>query len=386
MKKILVAFASLVWAGFAVAGEYHVNDKLKCSQCHTMHAARSHSLSSGAVDARYPAAAQGTGHEFLLTYSSINMTCLACHDGAAGPDVFGSAATMTRSAGALNAVAGSQPGHTTGNAGDTAATAYDTWMGHTLGVLNPTIPGNNPVTTITGEFGCNNCHSVHGSASFRNLSAASGTAVTYIIAAAFDPNYDVTVVGTSTTTPGAVNSDATKDVIFGKGGTLASFRGTVAPPAANMNAFCAKCHGQFHGDKADATNGVKASDGTIVRHPVADAAGTFSDYAATNLMTGAQTDIVRPLWTSGQTSFQVGCLTCHKGHGNARGYGLVYPGPVTEGATYGANATAPGNAAIVDYEQGDGAIDSRGSYPIRNLCATCHRQSRARRSAIAGTP
>ena len=392
MKKLLVAFASLVWAGFAVAGEYHVNDTLKCSQCHTMHAARSHGFNAGTADSLYPVTAQGTGHEFLLTFPTINQTCLACHDGNAFiPDVLGATpGAANRSGGALNLVPGTQGGHTAGNAADAAATPYAEWMGHTLGLTNWVAPGQDTATATATEFGCNNCHGVHGRASYRNLSAASTVAgvvsvISFTNAAAIDPTYDVTVL--------AEGSTRTQDIKFAMGAGRTSFRGVPTPPVAGMNGHCARCHGKFHGATGDAATGITDATGNVVRHPVADAAGGMVDFAASNLIGGAQTDLVRPLWVAGLASFQVGCLTCHKGHGNARGFGLLYPGPVTEGTTYTGTtnqATQPGNAAILDYEQGDAAIQNPGesyaAYPIRNLCATCHRQSRSRLTEIPGTP
>ena len=388
MKKLLVAFASLVWASFAVAGEFHINDTLQCSQCHTMHASRQHEFNSGTVDSLYPLSAQGAGWQFLLTFSTINETCLACHNGNAHiPDVLGSTlGAVNRSGGALNIVPGTAGSNRAGNADDAAKTPYAEWMGHTLGLANWVAPGGENLIPEPTQFGCANCHGVHGRISFRNLQAPGGTAVTFTNAAAIDPTYDVTVL--------IEGSTSTQNIKFGMGAGLASFRGLANPPAAGMNAFCATCHGKFHGATGSRLDGTTQSGvAGFVRHPVADAAGGMTNDSVDNLIGGAQTDLVRPLWNVGLASFQVGCLTCHKGHGNARGFGLVYPGPVTEGTTYtGASnqATQPGNAAILDYEQGDAAIQDPGmpwaAYPIRNLCATCHGQSRTRRVLIPGTP
>lgn len=384
MKKLAFAIASLAWVGFASAGDYHVNDVLKCSQCHTMHASRTHSLSNGSADANFPVADQtGVGNDKLLTYSTVNLTCLACHDGSHFPDVLGADANVVwdRSAGALNAVStglgksGSVGTHSAGNAKD--GTAYADWMGHTMGALASVVPPGMPSADATAwtadgsEFNCSDCHAVHGSVSYRNLGNSHGRAakaalapVTYTEGASLDATFDVNIL--DSTAP-----MSTKSVVFGKG-AAGTFKGVASSPAG-MNQFCAGCHGNFHGD----TN-IKDGAGAFIKHPT-----TGVNYAATNLIGGAQTALTRPLWAdAAQTSFDVGCLTCHKGHGNARGYGLLYPGPMTEGTTYTGStnkATLAGNAAIVDYENGDGAKDSRGSYPIRNLCATCHSQSRTLR-------
>ncbi len=388
MKKILVAVAALGYAGLAVAGEFHVNDSLRCSQCHTMHASRQHGLNTSVADSSYPLSAQGTGHETLLLFPTVNATCLACHDGNSHiADVFGADAggTWNRSAGALNAPAGAVPGHSAaGNANDALATAYDTFMGHTLTSMAPP-PGYVGTWTPPAEgFRCSNCHSVHGSKAFRNLGAglgnnATSSTVTYTIAAALDVNYDVTILGTE-------NSFRTQDVRFGLGGNVANWKGITLSPPAGMNTHCANCHGRFHGRDGDATNGITDSAGNFVRHPVADPAGNGTmDIAATNLIPGAQMDLTRPLWVdNAQTSLTVGCLTCHKGHGNARGFALLYPGAMQEGTAYtGADSLAHLVGPVQDYEQGDGALldagQSYASYPIRNLCATCHSQSRTLR-------
>jgi hypothetical protein len=357
MKKIVIAVAVLAWSGLAVAGEYHNYDSLKCSQCHTMHASRQHELNSAKEDQGYLIANQGNPKPSLLLAGSVNETCLSCHDGAKGPDVFGSAASAgLRSAGALN---GTVVGHTLGTAGDVAATAYADWMGHTMGakVVPPGYTGTG--NWATEEFECSDCHSVHGSTAFRNLGkrgraiAAVSPVISYQMGGAFDPAYDVNIATVG-------NSDATADITFGNGG-VANFKGAATTPTNNMNVFCAGCHGNFHGE----VNGVN-------RHPVGDLAGTMS---TTGTIGADALKLVRPIFLdAGKASFAVSCLTCHKGHGNARGYGLVYPG-VTPATVMNTKDTS---APVTDYEQGDALGTTRG-YPIRNLCITCHSQGRTKR-------
>src|SRR6266508_2184357 len=118
MKKILVAIGALVWTGAAFAGDFHYGSSLRCSQCHTMHASRSHGFNtagSAGIDAEgLLQVTTGVANPNLLIQLGTNATCLACHDnGSLAPDVLGAAVTAFgdsaaghRSAGALNAAVG----------------------------------------------------------------------------------------------------------------------------------------------------------------------------------------------------------------------------------------------------------------------------------------
>jgi cytochrome c553 len=182
--------------------------------------------------------------------------------------------------------------------------------------------------------------------------------------AAQGPTYNSTRSGTPTT-------DGTKDVtIKAAGRTYATANVTFGIGSANttakngMNAYCAVCHGNFHGSSntVDQIGGVD-----FVRHPTsavqrADSSGLYNYGTASD-----QTSLVRPAWVTveGQ-AYEAACLSCHKGHGNARGYALIYPN----------NTAAPAN-----YEEGDGTAVDLGDgaglqFPLRNLCITCHPMGR----------
>jgi hypothetical protein len=384
MKKLLVAVAAFAWSSAAVAGDYHIAQTLRCSQCHTMHASRQHQINGSGADAEYPIAAQGNPNRKLLIQDGTNETCLACHDAkAAIPDILGAndsaatfATTNARSAGALNGLVGS---HTPGTATDAAGTAYADWMGHTLGSDLPP-PGFVGIYEPTPQenFNCANCHAVHGSSAYRNLGRSQYMGLEGTVASAtnpfinvgptynakpstaarpstaFDPAKDVTI-GVAT------RSYKTADVTFGVG-TDSVVQG------AGMNGYCAVCHGNFHsdGNTRDQIGGID-----FVRHPTSGVkrlVGTNNGLLASGGET-AQYGLVRPSWAAapGITSeFQAACLSCHKGHGNARGYGLIYPSNV---------------GTVSDFEQGDAALvdlgDGSGSqYPIRSLCITCHPMGR----------
>jgi hypothetical protein len=380
MKKLLVAVALLSLTVTARAGDYHKKETLRCSQCHTMHASRQHQLNGAAADTEYPLADQNVPHRKLLIQNGTNETCLACHDGkAAIPDVLGANAsaaafstTNARSAGALN---GAVASHTPGTATDAQTTPYADWMGHTLGtdVAPPGFVGIYEPTPVE-NFNCANCHAVHGSGAYRNLGLSPymglegmpfgyGLGNPFELAGptynpkafnaaravtTFDATRDVSILS-------ADRSYQTKQVVFGAG----------SPVVGGMNAYCAVCHGNFHGD---ANTRDLVSGTAFVRHPTTGITRLGADNSLLSGFAGtAETDVVRPAWAQAPATtsdFQVACLTCHKGHGNARGYGLVYPG---------------NTGTVADFEQGDAApvdLGDGAQYPLRNLCITCHPMGR----------
>ncbi len=368
MKKLLVAIATLACAGNTYAGDFHVSSTLRCSQCHTMHASRQHQLNAAGEDLDFPLAAQGNPQRNLLIQDGTNATCLACHDNAAAyPDVLGantgSVDVNLRSAGALN-----------GSIGTNDPLVFADFMGHTLGSADAP-PGWIGIYEPSPQenFNCANCHAVHGSAAYRNLglSPYMGTPnhahdATNPFASA-GPTYnaqDLTTGLRATTV-----NNGTLDVVIGTDArnyatTAVTFGiGSSNTTATNgMNAYCAVCHGNFHGDAntRDLIGGVD-----FVRHPTSGVqrADTTLLYQNDTSHPGMvdQTALVRPAWVTGPNgAFEAACLTCHKGHGNARGYALLYP---------------EHTAAPADFENGD-ALAVSGEYPIRNLCITCHPMGR----------
>jgi len=366
MKKLLVAIATLTCAGSTYAGDFHISSTLRCSQCHTMHASRQHQLNGAAVDADYPLAAQGLPQRNLLIQDGTNATCLACHDNAAAyPDVLGlstgSVAQGVRSAGALSGTVGS---HTPGG-------TYADYMGHTLGSADAP-PGWVGIYEPSPQenFNCANCHAVHGSAAYRNLGLSQymGTpnhahdATNPFLAAG--PTYNAQDIAAGTRPAGIVNN-GTLDVTIGTDArNYATSAVTFGIGSANttakngMNAYCAVCHGNFHGD-ANTRDLIGGID--FVRHPTSavqrvDTSLLYNYGGATD-----QTALVRPAWVTGPNgAYEAACLSCHKGHGNARGYALLYP----------EHTAAPAN-----FEDGDAAAVA-GEFPIRNLCITCHPMGR----------
>lgn len=352
MKKLTVAAAVLVWSGAAFAGDYHQSSTLKCSECHTMHASRAHGLQSANAGDDLGWAAPAFPNDKLLIQAGVNVTCLACHDAQTdAPDVFaenqaGSPAFNARSAGALS---GTVTGHTN--------TGYETWMGHTLGDMAAP-PGFTGATWDPGldGFHCGNCHSIHGSAYFRNLGGTNAGTAAQKASGAFTgigPAYNALVAGARVAGASddvfinapAATEYATNNVKF--------LIGTGA-----MNKYCAVCHGDFHNVAGNNQNTVGATG--FIRHPTSGVGlGSTTALPATpEALNGAI--LARPAYNAvvAPTGAEAACLSCHKGHGNQRGYGLVYPNLA---------------AADTDLENGNTAADAvTGLYPIRNLCTVCH--------------
>jgi len=401
MRKIHVAIAALAFAGIAQAGEYHRLAQLRCSDCHTMHFSRQHAFDSTSADPGW-AVHSATPNNQLLIEGGVNTTCLACHDDSAnGPDVLeanvgGYVAAGTRSAGHLN----------------DAGTA-DEFEGHSLDATAtpPGFPWTAGVAWAGLPMECENCHAVHGSRAYRNLglgrvaisqgflSSGGATAQTFnnvgptytftATAGAVDPNYDVTIESNSAGGPlngTSANTYETAKIKFGKGAgnpTDGYFTGSSyvaqgvsqkTPVVNGMNEYCAKCHGAFHGS-ANTLGTVVGTTQHYIRHPTTGVVRASNTLFTTGAFTGvvgldpaqamdsADGAVVRAVFTAaGKDTWEVGCLTCHKGHGNSRPYGLILPDH---------------QGAVADYENGDAAALPDGSYSVRNLCVTCHSMGRS---------
>jgi hypothetical protein len=345
MKKVLLAIAAFAWAGAASAGDYHIGRTLRCSQCHTMHASRSHGFNQLAIETGHLTVTTGAANPNLLIQAGTNATCLACHnDASKAPDVLGldpvgfvPAEQGKRSAGALNGGAGA----------NVADASYQDWMGHTIGSgdLPPGVVGFAFTANTDEGFNCAQCHKVHGSAAYRNLGVTGNANFPSYNARA---NYGAgsrASVAFNGANDVSIGVDArtydTQNVKFGVG-------------TGGMNKYCAACHGYFH----DGANTVATNGTDFIRHPTSGVTRVGSGELATN----AQLDVVRPAWaaTVGSGNFEAACLSCHKGHGNQRGYGLIYPDPAV---------------GTIDYENGSAAVPvGDNQYPLRNLCSTCHEE------------
>lgn len=365
MKKILFGLAIMSYAGVAFAGEYHSGAQLVCSDCHTMHDSRSHSFNSfsdqfvGGLGTRDFATQPSVGHHYLLVQSTVEGTCLACHNGQTfAPDVFAAATAQTttvtgglttpdkRSAGAIDEAGATIDGYTED-------------MGHSMGakVLPPGYNNTDVWTGATAEgFHCADCHTPHGNGAYRNLvnkysrlaspatTLVAPTPPTYAKATAQDLTKDVTILATA-------NSYDTDKVAFGN---------AVAGTPSKLNQLCAWCHGNFHGA------GTVDANSVVIRHPT-DATLSSAAHGAA-VADGPQFTVVRPIRSATDaagfvTNAEVACVSCHKAHGNGRGFALVYPNFV-DALISGTSGTF---TADVNLENGSDA-----TVGVRSLCVSCH--------------
>jgi hypothetical protein len=398
-RKLLVCLAILAAAALpAFAGEWHSGNNNVCTDCHTMHFSQQHNWDSNAVPANTPAAngnwLGGTGPNAFLLKLPVNQLCASCHDGQSfAPDVimanFNPApALQGRSAGALNEQTGS-------------VAPYDTWKGHSLGSTSVppgwntaavNVPGN--YYDNTGGLECTCCHAQHGPpTAYRNLGSysAGGAATpirpTYAITTTFtgatpcnngaNAPCDVWVNIASPYTPNS-GSAATFNPYYDSGNVIfyrtnpASPTGATTVSSNRMDTFCGSCHGDFHGQTGDANIGGgvlpgPAADG-FLRHPtsgqVIGSASAGGHSSLTRYV--AQPGFRAKVYTTDFAAFSdatPGCVSCHKGHGNANPFGLIF---TSHSGNPGFSATYP--------EEGNWDITQPYQQGYRNLCGQCHGQ------------
>ena len=329
MKRLIVI--PLLLAGMAtvaMAGDYHRQLTLVCSDCHIMHYSQSHGYTPGG--SVFPVPEAGGPFAALLRAEDVNKTCLACHNGQSwAPDVFGDniLAGTNRLAGGLNA----KSGH--GLANDAG---YDEIDGHTL-YETALPPGSAGTAYVPGAEGleCSNCHSVHGSVSYRNLQLRgifAGDTVSYAVG----------------------SNDLTKDVFerSARAYTVADVDYNEPDVSGSRYAqWCKTCHVEFHGAITDANMG----DGTDwKRHPQSTVNISVSSATSRWRVNTNHVKVMdsQGLWlgTGTNTTLTPSCMSCHKAHGNKNAFGLIF-------------MSGTGTRS----EEGDGGV-------YKDLCRQCHSQ------------
>ncbi len=345
---VLVLCLVLFTGGPAIGGDYHKGSTLICSDCHTMHSEQDHGYNANGGGIYTPIGGSGP-YEYLLR-NEINDLCLTCHDGGTfAPDVLeDNAGSYVREAGALNR---------------DGIAPYYTSDGHTLGSTD-TAHGGIWAPDPTHGLTCVDCHHPHGdggptvSNPYRNLHPEAGGNALFN-----PPSY---AVGTNDTTKDVFERSAASydvaDVDFNEPDQTKSAMGN----------WCGACHASFHGGPGS-TNVGGSSTGQFDRHPTAGVdigaiSGGHSSKTvfATGTRSGAgpgpKVNWVKVMTASGDwkpdtpaevTDHTPTCVTCHKGHGNQRAFGLIYMNPLSGAVT----------------EEGTAS----GTY--RNLCAQCHTQA-----------
>jgi hypothetical protein len=357
--------ALAVLANVAMAGDYHVGRLLICSDCHTAHASMQHGFASDADTT----GVGPTPYEKLLRGETVNNACLGCHDGKAGiPDVLQAPTDLPpngRSAGALNVPNG-------GLHGKTQVAPYSQGDGHTLwstdvppGYVAPADP-DPPLVGAEG-LECTSCHGAHGNKYFRNLQGAASTSTSTFFNDAWKGTEVTYQIATTPTLPPTVwvlektahTYDNDNVQYLEKADQLTSEYGK----------WCSTCHKNFHGNE---TAGSPVWDGTdFVRHPTAGVNMSASGWANTDAKHRLKVMSATGDWAAAAASAPAdmtpSCFSCHKSHGNANKFGLIFVLP-----NRSSSAPAGSDPGLIDptrlasmTEQGDGG-------EIRDMCRNCH--------------
>lgn len=284
---VMTFLFSCVMIAAGQTGDYHRPGDMVCSDCHVMHYR-----------------AEGTGPYPSLLKQTVTDLCLSCHDGQTGggniaPDVLGLAGAgqpTYRAAGAFQ----ESVGQSTPNGHDLLA------------------PGTPPGGTTTLTLTCLSCHDPHGNGNYRNLvsnpGGQSGRAVTAVTQDTLTPTASQYAVGN-------VHYTAAGD--------------------GGLSAWCAGCHGDFHGAGGAPTLGGstlgdtnQAAVSPWLRHPTfgltmsqaysnqhIDSRRWFSALASRAPVVSPSRII--PGSPAGSDN-EVFCGSCHKTHGSTHRYGLLW--------------------------------------------------------------
>ncbi len=370
MKRLLmlVAVTAAVagLASIAMAGDYHIGQLLVCSDCHVLHGSQAHAYpETGKLDVPGSLSMSAGPYDYLLRQEDINTTCLMCHDGRTDvPDVLGATSaspTNGRLAGGLNVATGAPNSHFVNDAGYAPGDGHSLWSTDVPPGFDATIAGGAydgyvKSTPLAEGLNCADCHSVHGSANYRNL-----LKITYK-ASPFTKNVTYSI--------GTI--DLTKDVYEATARGYGWDNVQYVERDANTSAYadwCKSCHSKFHGLPGDPnTIGGSATDTSVpmVRHPTAGVDIGASILAQINahahkvkLMSNSPAS--NP-WDYTNTAMTPSCFTCHKSHGNKNGFGLIW---FVDNTTTGPNAPATVGPIT---EEGD----NYGGATYRDLCRQCH--------------
>jgi hypothetical protein len=295
---------------------FHNGTTLLCSQCHVAHASKQHPLAGEPnVDpfGGYPQV--GSPNRFLLKSPDPVTLCLACHDNQPGiPDVLGPDVNglVNRAAGFFASLNQSNPaGHTlrTGLSVSSDDLCYRCHFGGTM---------------ATAAVTCIDCHNPHGNGKVRNLQWASWPGG--------EPDFGLFVA------PGATGMAKyeSANTAYGDPGN------GVVREVTNM---CIDCHHTLTGTYYNDPGG----SGNHIRHPSYDSersdpnsiaqGGSRGTTAPSHWVTGTGAGFGAtprvPFLTANAADFGaahevsaatngVFCLSCHKAHGGANSFGLMW--------------------------------------------------------------
>ncbi|MBI5434726.1 MAG: cytochrome c3 family protein [Planctomycetes bacterium] len=322
-----------VLAALARAGDYHSETTLRCSDCHVMHYSQSHGYGSNGSGLVRPL---GSFAMPKLLRASVNDLCTSCHDGdLAATDVLdaentGSQLGIVRASGYL--------------ARDGVSTAPH--GGHRLDSFD-LAPGSSPSWSAASEntpgvgLTCINCHDAHGDpgsnhptgGQYRNLRD--------------DPGFSSNLWVTYNQTSGA--NDLMRDVYVRQPLAYDEAMMDWNEPNPNRSAiarWCLACHTDMHGGgnlKAFA-GGSQNLIALLDEHP-------FEGEDLENDMISQYNSLVNRVkvmseigqWSPAGSDATPTCVTCHRAHGNANPYGLIFRSgtgiPTENGDTNGTTVT-----------------------------------------------
>jgi hypothetical protein len=349
MKRLTLGLAACLTCmavTLAYAGDYHIAGSLKCPQCHVSHGQQQHSY----LPAQAHTTEIGAGAPYgNLLRNKVNDLCLSCHDtriDGHNSDVFcGTTVAEVRQGGALNIADGAASEWTN-------ETDYSQTDGHSL-YSTDVAPGG---TWRNPEgLNCADCHMPHGhvATQYRNLwtSEQSG-----------DKFFHKTI----TYQQGGATIDKSKDVYetarLGQKVEEVWFNEPFQTTSAYAE-WCKSCHTNFHGTSGGSEVGGQSGGWTFgspgwKRHPNADVnIGHLAnaDYVSSLTRYQGLTNKVKVMSNSATTvaawatatDVTPSCFSCHKGHGNKNGFGLIMmagTGTVSEeGDATGLNAYIDSN-------------------------------------------
>jgi hypothetical protein len=373
MVPVIAALAGILTLGLTgTAFAFHAGGVAHCDGCHSMHNSPENPVS-------------GTPNGQLLKGTDASSTCLNCHEGTGGYDIFSSNGSNFKPGGDFFWLTQSYTNTVRGN----AVTSDPDNMGHnivavdfTLGVdgTNAQAPGG---TYVSSQLGCTSCHDPHGqvqggTANGQLPISVSGSYGAVPVAGTIAGNYrilgDDQFKTLSAPAPIAVTAgfgeDDSSHPSYGQG----------------MAEWCASCHGQYTGDPNKHPSGNLETLGATI-------AGNYNAYVATGDFTGgagasAYTPLVpferqetdKTILLAAVTSSQgpvagdnVMCLTCHRAHASAFnniGRWNFEDELLEDGYPSDQNLVDMGAVANADYYGRDIATDF-GAYQ-RSLCNKCH--------------
>ena len=368
---IICLIGSAISSTLVFAGEYHnprertsaqTTETLACAQCHTMHGSQGAGVTAGSLIYSGAAAI----YPMLLRQANVLELCLFCHSNnqAAGqieggrtpPDIWSGAGTgrvqvagvTVNSAGLLCA----------GGSAIATPPCGDNKISHTIDVnANVTPPGwtgaEVPLfTPAKGGFVCINCHDQHGNTNYRNLRNKDYRGVNFTNV---DVSYRMSDVGNcsdGSTPPCFVENNGSASPPTGLQKYVTSnvkFRKSPVNVDQGIQAFCKRCHNDFHGMGGDANMGgtlsgdTSAGGGEWKRHPMANVS---IDQADINLhadkpywIDPARTwrpRVIDPNGIAGDGDEIPFCFSCHRVHGSTNHSNLIFGDPT---ASVGGDAT-----------------------------------------------